>query len=87
MHQGAGSVIENAEGRNRTDMDLRPLDFESSASTSFTTPAGNSKKTKDATALYQRLPVKQAEFLIQLFTDHLSQGNIVRQYQGEVNTK
>ena len=28
-----------AGGRNRTDMDLRPLDFESSASTSFTTPA------------------------------------------------
>ena len=26
-------------GRNRTDMGLTPLDFESSASTSFTTPA------------------------------------------------
>ncbi len=28
-----------AGGRNRTDMELPPLDFESSASTSFTTPA------------------------------------------------
>ena len=28
-----------AGGRNRTDMTLRSLDFESSASTSFTTPA------------------------------------------------
>jgi hypothetical protein len=28
-----------AGGRNRTDMPLRALDFESSASTSFTTPA------------------------------------------------
>ena len=27
------------EGRNRTDMSISPLDFESSASTSFTTPA------------------------------------------------
>ncbi len=32
-------VISGAEGRNRTDMGLLPLDFESSASTSFTTPA------------------------------------------------
>ena len=29
----------SAGGRNRTDMDLRPGDFESPASTSFTTPA------------------------------------------------
>jgi hypothetical protein len=28
-----------AGGRNRTDMSLRSLDFESSASTNFTTPA------------------------------------------------
>ena len=28
-----------AGGRNRTDTDRSPLDFESSASTSFTTPA------------------------------------------------
>jgi hypothetical protein len=28
-----------AGGRSRTDMELPPLDFESSASTSFTTPA------------------------------------------------
>ena len=32
-------TINGAGGRNRTDMDLHPLDFESSASTSFTTPA------------------------------------------------
>ena len=31
--------LTGAEGRNRTDMGLPPLDFESSASTSFTTPA------------------------------------------------
>ncbi len=30
-----------AGGRNRTDMELPPEDFESSASTSFTTPAIN----------------------------------------------
>ena len=30
---------DGAGGRNRTDMTLRSLDFESSASTSFTTPA------------------------------------------------
>ena len=29
----------NAGGRNRTDMEQAPLDFESSASTNFTTPA------------------------------------------------
>ncbi len=31
--------IFNAGGRNRTDMVLLPADFESAASTSFTTPA------------------------------------------------
>ena len=33
-------VFNGAGGRNRTDTGLPPLDFESSASTSFTTPAG-----------------------------------------------
>ena len=32
-------IFYGAEGRNRTDMGLLPLDFESSASTNFTTPA------------------------------------------------
>ena len=32
-------LTNGAGGRNRTDMDLHPLDFESSASTNFTTPA------------------------------------------------
>ena len=32
-------IINGAGGRNRTDMELPPEDFESSASTSFTTPA------------------------------------------------
>ena len=32
-------VSTGAGGRNRTDMELPPEDFESSASTSFTTPA------------------------------------------------
>lgn len=31
--------INGAEGRNRTDMGLPPPDFESGASTNFTTPA------------------------------------------------
>ncbi len=35
----AALYIHGAGGRNRTDMGLLPLDFESSASTSFTTPA------------------------------------------------
>ncbi len=34
-----GSFIGGAEGRNRTDTGLPLLDFESSASTNFTTPA------------------------------------------------
>jgi hypothetical protein len=34
-----------AGGRNRTDMELPPEDFESSASTSFTTPAWGKKYT------------------------------------------
>ena len=33
-------ILFGTEGRNRTDMGLPPLDFESSASTYFTTPAG-----------------------------------------------
>jgi hypothetical protein len=37
--KGLFIVIFGAGGRNRTDMTLRSLDFESSASTSFTTPA------------------------------------------------
>ncbi len=32
-------ILFGAEGRNRTDIGLPLLDFESSASTSFTTPA------------------------------------------------
>ncbi len=32
-------VVYGAGGRNRTDMELPPRDFESRASTSFTTPA------------------------------------------------
>ncbi len=32
-------IITGAGARNRTEMDLRPGDFESPASTSFTTPA------------------------------------------------
>jgi hypothetical protein len=34
-----------AGGRNRTDMELPPEDFESSASTSFTTPAWSESYT------------------------------------------
>ena len=40
--RGSGLLIKRvcgAEGRNRTDMGVSPLDFESSASTSFTTSA------------------------------------------------
>ena len=38
--QLASNVFEtSAGGRNRTDMVLLPADFESAASTSFTTPA------------------------------------------------
>lgn len=33
-------ILFGTEGRNRTDMRLPSLDFESSASTCFTTPAG-----------------------------------------------
>ncbi len=36
---GLRSIGIGAEGRNRTDMELPPRDFESRASTSFTTPA------------------------------------------------
>jgi hypothetical protein len=36
----AFGLIAGAGGRNRTDTGSPPLDFESSASTSFTTPAG-----------------------------------------------
>ena len=32
-------LLDGAGGRNRTDMELPPRDFESRASTSFTTPA------------------------------------------------
>jgi hypothetical protein len=32
-------LLAGAGGRNRTDMELPPRDFESRASTSFTTPA------------------------------------------------
>jgi hypothetical protein len=32
-------IFNGAGGRNRTDMELPPADFESAASTSFTTPA------------------------------------------------
>ncbi len=40
LHSKKGITgIPNAEGRSRTDMDRSPLDFESSASTNFTTPA------------------------------------------------
>lgn len=35
-----------AGGRNRTDMELPPEDFESSASTNFTTPARSQNYTK-----------------------------------------
>jgi hypothetical protein len=35
----AAGLLFGAGGRNRTDTELPPLDFESSASTSFTTPA------------------------------------------------
>ena len=40
--------IIGAGGRNRTDTGLRPLDFESSASTSFTTPASKRDDYSDA---------------------------------------
>ena len=36
------AYLTGAGGRNRTDTGSPPLDFESSASTSFTTPAGKS---------------------------------------------
>ena len=39
LQENFGLEINGAGGRNRTDMDIHPLDFESSASTSFTTPA------------------------------------------------
>ncbi len=42
-----------AGGRNRTDMELPPEDFESSASTNFTTPARNRN--------YTNLPVLSSE--------------------------
>ncbi len=38
--------INGAGGRNRTDMELPPEDFESSASTSSTTPAWRGSYTK-----------------------------------------
>ena len=41
-----GKEMNGAGGRNRTDMELPPEDFESSASTSFTTPARPQSNTK-----------------------------------------
>ena len=40
IRQG-GNIFFGAGARNRTEMELPPEDFESSASTSFTTPAQN----------------------------------------------
>ena len=45
-----------AGGRNRTDMPLRTGDFESPASTSFTTPA--------RARLYRRMPKSQAKIYV-----------------------
>ena len=39
MVQSCGFIFFRAGGGNRTRMEQAPLDFESSASTSFTTPA------------------------------------------------
>lgn len=40
-NKGVKKGYKNAEGRNRTDMGLLPLDFESSAYTNFATSARN----------------------------------------------
>ncbi len=39
--KGLQESYKNAGGRNRTDMSISPLDFESSAYTNFATPARN----------------------------------------------
>lgn len=52
-------VVYGAGGRNRTDMELPPEDFESSASTSFTTPA----RTKTYTNLLSLSSKKACNFL------------------------
>ena len=39
IHKVLALIVFGAGGRNRTDMSLRSRDFESRASTSFTTPA------------------------------------------------
>ena len=52
-----------AGGRSRTDMDVNPLDFESSASTSFTTPAWD---VKVPLVILQHLFCCQAERAIPL---------------------
>ncbi|MEY4768423.1 MAG: hypothetical protein RL637_1062 [Pseudomonadota bacterium] len=58
------------EGRNRTDTPVKELDFESSASTSFTTPAmfGYYRKTRGIMLVFfQKIPeylCKKAIFII-----------------------
>ena len=46
--QDGAFLIPGAGGRSRTDMSISSLDFESSASTSFTTPAGSMLDTLDS---------------------------------------
>jgi hypothetical protein len=50
-------AIIGAGGRNRTDTGLPPLDFESSASTNFTTPAFiNNGNQLNKLSHYRRIP-------------------------------
>ena len=44
-----------AEGRTRTDMSLHSVDFESTASTNFTTPADNINKTLYQNYCYKKI--------------------------------